>query len=335
MSLPPIEELQFIHQLPLNLRQFSGGFNIACPLCGEGGSKYKKRGYILLAGIKYERNTYVCHNCYPEGMSLARFISLVDDHVYEQYRKVEKDYYFDELKKGKSLTQKKVGHINKHVDKLADCRYVFSPSQSTFVSARSVVSAVDYCRRRKIPEKQIDRLLFCPHKKYSFGNMLIFPLHYDEDHLYGFQGRSITDKRFHTFMPNDAYKVFNFFEVDRSKPVPVFESIIDSYSLPNSMAMLGADLSKAVREELDRPIFVFDNDRTGMEKTKKYLEAGEECFIWPAVLKSKDFNELVVKGIPTWKLTRMVKDYTYSGLEGIMEISARLSKTKKTFRRQF
>jgi len=335
MSLPPVEELTFIHELPLSLRRISTGFNLACPLCGEGSSRNKKRGYILLAGPKYERNTYVCHNCYPEGMSLRRFISLVDDYAYQRYRKLEKEFFLKEIRAGKPLKQKKSGHINSHTEKLGDCKYIFTPSQSTFIPARAHKPAVEYCKSRNIPEEWINRLLYCPRKGVGFGEMLIFPLYFDEEQLYGFQGRSLEGKRFHTFMPNDSYKVFNFFEIDRERPVYVLESIIDSFSLPNSIAMLGADLSKAVRTELDRPIFCFDNDRTGMEKTKKYLEDGETCFIWPAQIQAKDFNKLSERGIPGWKLLKMVKMNTMKGLQGIMEINARLSKTKKTFRRTF
>lgn len=335
--LPPLEEIPFIHQLPLEkMKPCSAGFNFACPLCGEGSSKGKKRGYILLAGIKYERNTFVCHNCYPDGMSLRRFIQELDDHTFKLYREAEKNFSIKELKAGKSLRQKKQGHINKHTDKLEDCKYIFKPSIRTFSPARQSLLAVEYCRQRKIPEHWIDRLLFCPRKNVPFGDMLIFPLYFDKERLYGFQGRTINgNKRFNTFMPNDSYKVFNFFEVDRKSEVFVFEAIIDSFSLPNSIAMLGADLSKAARTELRKPIFIFDNDRTGMEKTKKYLENGEECFIWPKQLRAKDFNELVVKGIPGWKLMKMVRMNTFKGLQGIMEINVRLSQTKKTFRRKF
>jgi hypothetical protein len=266
---------------------------------------------------------------------VRRFIQEVDLSVYEKYRSKEKNQYIEKLRKGDSLISKRKGGINTHARRLGGPKYIFSPSRKTFVQANTVEEAVDYCRRRCISESVMDKLLFCPRDDVAFGRMIIFPFHYDAEAIYGFQGRSIESKRFYTFMPNNDYKVYNFFGVDKSANVPVFESIIDSFTLPNSIAMLGADLSKAVKSELEKPVFVFDNDRTGQEKTLKYLKAGERCFIWPRNLKTKDFNEIVMKHkLPPSKLRSFFLDNIYEGLRGELEIQIRLAKSKKTFRRK-
>ena len=336
--LDPYDELQFIQELSLrNVQKREAGYNFYCPLCNEGKSPHKTRGWILLAGVKYDHNTYMCHNCLPEGMSVRKFISLTNDQVYSKYKEFEKKKYIDDIRSGKIRSKKKT--INITLDKGLDevPKFIFPFNNKTFISLSSpqAVEALEYCKKRKIPESIINTLLYCPNSKYSFGKMLIFPLWYDDNHAYGFQGRSIEGKRFHTFMPNTSYKVYNLFNVDRTSQVYVFESIIDSYVISNSISMLGADLSKPVLKLLEKRVFVFDNDRTGEEKTLKYLEKGEKCFIWPTSLKAKDFGELIEKGIDRVVLRKLIKSNIYSGFKGEVEIKMKLSKSKKTFRRDY
>lgn len=334
--LDPFDEIQFIHELSLrNFHQRSAGFNFSCPLCNEGKSPHKTRAWILLADSKHDHNTFMCHNHLPEGMSVRKFISLVDPRVFEKYKEYEKNKFIDDLKAGKSLKQKRQGSINNYSQQLTEKpQYIFNLNPKTFIPCEIVPAAVEYCKKRKIPDAQIKKLYYCPRSDLSYGKMIIFPLYFNDTEVFGFQGRSIKEKRFHNFMTNDSYKVYNLFNVDRTSNVYVFESIIDSYVMPNSIAMLGADLSKPVKALLKKPVFVFDNDRTGEEKTLKYLQNGEKCFIWPNALNSKDFGELAEMGIPNESLRSLIKSRIFSGLKGEVEIKIKLSKSKKTFRRQ-
>jgi len=331
--LCPFDEVQFVYELNLkNFKQKDVGFNFSCPLCHEGKSPHKTRAWILLSSPKYDHNTFICHNCLPEGISIRKFISLVDISVFERYKILEKKQYIDDIQSGK-IFNKKPG-FNSYNRKLENIpKHIFRLNSKTFVPCNAVPEAVQYCKSRKIDEKHINELYFCPRTDLAYGNMIIFPLRYDNDKVYGFQGRSIKGKRFSTFMPNDDYKVYNLFNVDRTSNVYVFESIIDSYVINNSISMLGADLSKPVRKILEKPVFVFDNDRTGEEKTLKYINAGERCFIWPNGITAKDFGELTEKGIENIKLRKLIKSNIFSGLQGEIEIKLKLTKSKSSFRR--
>ena len=57
--------------------------NIKCPLCGEGKSTHKARGYVLLGS---DHITYFCHNCLSEGISFYNFLAQVDSAVATDYR---------------------------------------------------------------------------------------------------------------------------------------------------------------------------------------------------------------------------------------------------------
>jgi len=336
--LDPYDEIQFIQELSLrNLQRKEAGYNFSCPLCNEGKSPQKRRGWILLAGVKYDHNTYMCHNCLPEGMSVRKFISLVDPSLFNKYKDFEKKKYIEDIKSGKIHNKKKYININPDNELKEKPKYIFPLNSKTFIPLDDpkAIDALEYCKKRKIPDSIIKTLYYVPNKKYSFGEMLIFPLRYDQENMYGFQGRSINKKRFHTFMPNTSYKVYNLFDVDKTSIVYVFESIIDSFVVSNSIAMLGADLSKPVLNLLPKRVFVFDNDRTGEEKTLKYIQKGEKCFIWPQGIKAKDFGELIEKNIDRSVLRKLIKDNIYSGFKGETLIKLKLSKSKKTFRREY
>jgi len=334
--LDPFDEVQFVNELNLkNVQRRDYGYNFFCPICNEGNSPHKRRAWILFAGAKCDHNTFMCHNHLPEGMSVRKFISITDHAVFSKYKAFEKTKYIEDIKSGKIKGKRKTINITQKQDSLTP-KKLFPLNKRTFLPLDHIDSkeGLEYCKKRKIPESIIKTLLYCPSKHYHFGKMLIFPLWYNDELVYGFQGRSIQGKRFHTHMPNTTFKVYNLYSVDYSSRVYVFESIIDSYVINNSISMLGADLSKTARLMLDKPIFVFDNDRTGEEKTLKYMLAGEKCFIWPNGIQAKDFGELIQKGIQREILRKLIKDNIYSGLKGEMAIKIKLSKSKKTFRRE-
>ncbi len=335
--LDAYDEVQFVNELNLkNVQRREVGYNFSCPICNEGNSPHKRRAWILFAGAKYDHNTFMCHNHLPEGMSVRKFISLTDHSVFEKYKKFEKTKYIEDIKSGKIKSKRK--GINISPSRCSDApSKIFKLSKNAFIplSDPRAQKALEYCKKRKIPSTIIKTLLYCYRPKiYSFSEMLIFPLWYDEERVYGFQGRSITEKRFHTCMPNTSFKAYNLFNIDYTARTYIFESIIDSYVISNSVSMLGADLSKNARDMIKKPIFVFDNDRTGEEKTLKYIQNGEKCFIWPSGLKAKDFGELVEKGIDGRLLRKTIKDNIFEGIKGEMQIKIKLSKSKKTFRRQ-
>lgn len=326
----PFDELQFVNELNLrNFRHFSGGYNFSCPLCNEGSSPWKRRGYLLIAGSRHDHNTYICHNCYPDGMSLKSFLRQADPDVYKKYLRVERTESLDRARKGQFAGHtKRAGGIN--TDVAAVPQYLFRLSKQSFMPARDVPEAVEYCRSRLISERTIDRLYYSKDLKnwqgerWPYSDMLIFPFWYDRERVYGFQGRSIKEKVFRTFSTNDSFKVYNAFSVDPQKDVYVFESIIDSMTVRNAIAMAGADLSPTVQRMFKKKVYVFDNDRTGIEKSIKYLEKGDRVFVWPNSVTKKDFNELLTCGATEEELQRFLTMNIKSGEHGLVACRLKL-----------
>lgn len=341
MALDVYAEMEYVGRMHLrNLSRFGRGWNFSCPLCDEGSHKNRKRAYVLAPKGSVDRVIFVCHNCFPDGMTLRSFIRINDPLLFEEYRAQEKKQFIEDLKSGKATFRKRQEYTFTPPEKELQ---FFKLNPRTFIPASDFLPAVKYAiQERKLPVSVVKELMYCPKKEINgkrnpFYDMLIFPFYAEEPRedlfdtmVHGFQGRSIRgEKRFHTFSKNESFKVYNFFRVDKSKPVYIFEAIIDSLGIPNSMSMLGADMSDRIMKQIPEKIFVFDNDTTGLKKSLKYAEEGHNVLVWPKEIQAKDFNKLVTKGITHNQLMRMIDGNIYNGLQAVTRLKMRIATTKK------
>lgn len=330
MPLDVFDEIDFIPKLNLELMsQTKKGWNFRCPFCGDSKkSKFKKRGW-LLRDRKYgrERLIYHCFNCNLPNMEFRNFLKDVSPHLFDEYKEKERDEDLKNLKQGNLIRKKDKAGPNR-IDLQAErAMKLFTLNPRSFKPARQYPQVVAYCERRKFPSEVIDNLLYCPLKnsKIPWREMIIFPLKKGAK-VYGFQGRSIKGKRFHNFMPNDHFKVHGIFDVSLVERVYCFESIIDSYAVPNSIAMLGASIPEKAMKKLKDVVFVFDNDKTGLERALKYVVDGNKVFLWPDKYAEKDFNELIVnRGLIPSMAKKFIDKYTSSGLAAEVKLKIKLS----------
>lgn len=165
-------------------------------------------------------------------------------------------------------------------------------------------------------------------KNYMIQNALIIPLYY-EGVMYGFYSRSIEGKEFYTFNPdnNFGYKVWNWFNVDFTKPLYVFESVFDAISYAvssgnyNVIATMGAKLGDDRTAELKHPIYALDNDRSGFLNGLQYAKQGHDVFIQPNHIIHKDMNLCFKNGIDC---AALVKENIFTGISAEIELNARL-----------
>jgi hypothetical protein len=161
---------------------------------------------------------------------------------------------------------------------------------------------------------------------YKITNSVVIPLYY-EDEMYGFYSRSIKDKNFITYMDdrNIGFKCFNFFNINKSKPVYLFEGIFDAISSgkTNIVALLGAKFPDARLAELSSPVFVLDNDRTGILNMIGYANKGYSVFVQPSKYKEKDMNELMINH-PDLDISKLIDDNTFNGISAVIRLRTRL-----------
>ena len=161
---------------------------------------------------------------------------------------------------------------------------------------------------------------------YKITNSIIIPLYY-KDEMYGFYSRNIYDKTFYTYNPeqNIGLKVWNWFNIDKNKECYIFEGIFDALasSYENIIALMGAKIPAERLKELKKPVFVLDNDRTGILNSLEYAKKGYNVYIQPNEYKEKDMNELMLNH-PNLDIKKLISDNLYSGISAEVRLKAKL-----------
>lgn len=163
-------------------------------------------------------------------------------------------------------------------------------------------------------------------KLYKLTNSIIIPLYYKEE-MYGFYSRNIYNKEFFTYNPeqNIGYKIWNWFNIDKTKEVLITEGIFDALSInnENKIACMSAKIPQERLNELKKPIFVLDNDRTGILNSIEYAKKGYLVYIQPSQYIEKDMNELKINN-PELDIYNLIKNNLYTGISAEVRLKAKL-----------
>jgi len=289
-----------------------------CPLCGD------RRHRLSIAAVKDDIGVARCFNagCPAEnGMPFPVFLKMMDESLFQQYRKEKFDYDLG-LDKPKDLNHllkpKKVLNINlpdvfRHLEKLID-----------------IPEAVEYVKNRCVPESYYKNWYFSKDafikvldKNYYVKNFIFIPIIQNEK-LSGFYTRSIEEKRFSTILFPNAEKYWATENLNKNEKVFITEGIFDAIATgyENIVAMLSASLPDFLIDELKTPIFILDNDKTGIEKALNYVQGGYNVFIWVDEWeKYKDLNEVLCDGISRSKIRNIIENNIYNGLEAEIRIN--------------
>lgn len=163
---------------------------------------------------------------------------------------------------------------------------------------------------------------------YKVQDSVIIPLYTDSSFtkMYGFYSRSISEKFFSTFMQdiNIGYKIWNYFNIDNTKEVYIFEGIFDAIAsgLDNVIALMGAKLPEDRLREINNPVFVLDNDRTGLLNSIEYARKGCKVYIQNKY-PQKDINSLMQDN-PDLDVKAFIKNNLYKGILAEVNIKQKL-----------
>jgi len=301
-----------------------------CIICGDSHNNNNKKRLHLYIKETYDNAAIKCFNCdYTSNM--YGFLKDVRPDLYTNYIKEKKGDSFQKLKnekEGNSVLDKNFMKPKKNtpseIFKMPpEFIKIYSGDEKfrKYVDTRNINYDDMYC---------VDQIITLRGKDIALMNMLVIPLWFDksQNELYGFQCRSIVEKFFYTYIPdlNQGFKVWNWFNINKSLPTYIFESYFDARSsgIPENQicAALGADLNNERINELSEPIFCFDNqnvDKTSKNKSIKLLEQGKKVFVWPDT-KLKDFNSILTKGAPKEKIMNMILSGVKSGIAGLIPL---------------
>jgi len=334
---------KYINLISPSLRNFKrkGGnlFNFSCPMCGDSQKKKSKaRGYA------YEREGkmwFTCHNC-GITTSAKNLIKHVSPALHMEY---VKEMMMDKYTTPKNLLEdytKQLAKSNQAAISITDLQPVNKLSKNHICRK--------YVEQRMIPATWWSQLYYAPHfmewtntlipKKFSEEALeydeerLVIPLVSQQNKLFGFQGRQIkqldnsSQKYYTIILDNSQIKAFGLDKVDLDRTFYVVEGPLDSMFIPNSIAAAGSTLAQIVNL-LDvnvslNAVLCFDNEPRAKITCKKMdaaISLGHKVVFWPSSISYKDVNEMILGGLDSAYIQRMIDDNTKQGLEAKLEMS--------------
>lgn len=338
--LAKYEEIEFANLLSLTrAKKVPVGYNFECPICMEGKSRgRKRRAYLLINSPQHNTIHFFCQNC-GGSMSFKSFLKDFHTHLFEDYVAREKENWIRDLKHGRK--KQKGGSIEQDE---TETKYIQLETQY-FRPVAEHMEALKYCQGRKIPGRVIKGLFYVPRtisiseqdeeRIEPLVGMVVFPLS-DDRGIYGYQGRSVEGKRFHTFTgelgENQGRKFFMDKVVKINQRVYILESIIDSLFIDNSVAMLGSSLSPSFLSTLGDRVYCLDNDVSSenVKKMDKIIMAGEKIVIWPSDVEEKDINEMILAGKTRRDIINTINENTYYGFEAKTKFGFLKMRKKRT-----
>jgi hypothetical protein len=157
---------------------------------------------------------------------------------------------------------------------------------------------------------------------------LVFPFYSDTGKLLGLSGRAFDDEhlRYMTIKADDTDTlIFGLERFDNTKPGYVVEGPIDSFFLPNCIAVGGTAFSKLdLYAEKDKVTIVFDNQPRNPEVCalfrKKIVEDFKVC-VWPEYLVEKDINDMILNGATPETVKQMIDEHTFVGDKAMLQFN--------------
>lgn len=304
--------------------------NFRCHICGDSQkNKNKKRGYLIEKG---DSIIYYCHNC---GYSKF-FPTYLKEHHPDLYQ----DYVFQTLKaRGNEPRKKKVLPV---APKQKVVQKDYLKGLTDVMDLPKKHPAIEYLLSRKVPLSR--GLLYYTDNFAKYVNShipgkfkegaaedarVVIAVRDSNGKVIGAVGRAIdkeAKKRYFTIIYEDNGDHFYGLErLDKSKHAFVVEGPIDSLFLPNAIALMGSVRSGLENIFPDKQSYtiVLDNQPRNPEIVHKYethINNGENIVIWPDGMDcGKDINDMVLSGMSTKDVVRLLENHTFNGLKATIE----------------
>lgn len=312
-------------KLSLFRRQKQNLYNFRCPICGDSASnQYKSRGYFYLNDSGDGFN-YICHNC-GASQSLYTFIKL----LFPEYLKA---YSFEKFMQN--------GSRSSFVEEAIPFKKL--EAADDLVLPVDMLSddhpAVSYLlNERRLPRRLLEKFFYVDEYvswlkqttknddiKISEHPRILIPYVDDNDNIYRYIARSIDPKITPKYLYTDVdvgSSFYNWYNVDRSRRVHVFEGAIDSMLIDNSIAIGNAKYSRGDLSSLSDYVIVPDNEPRNffvVKSIEKAIDAGHPVCIWPEYY-GKDINAAIISGYSPEFIQDVIDQNVYSGIRAKLKL---------------
>ena len=296
-------------------------FNFRCPYCGDSLKfRNKARGYFYK---KKNDFLYKCHNC-GKGTTFGKVLELIDPDTYKQY--VMERY------KDSSPT------LHEPEFKFEAPKFKKKDSKLETLTPINKLNgdhpARQFVESRQIPEEFYSDLYLCS-KFFEWAKIgtlvprrqehprLVIPFRDETGEVFAAQGRAFGKEtpKYLTVKFQDKPKIFGLDRADLSRKIHVVEGPIDSLFVDNCLAMGGADFGSLPEDAT----IILDNEPRSREIIKRMenlIGNNYELVIWPDSIPHKDINDMILAGMTSVDVQKLIKQNTYNGLQATARLSA-------------
>ena len=326
--------------------EMSGVHAARCPICGDSEKHSQKKRLYLLKDDK-GWGMY-CHNC----AFSSTFLKFVKEFHPMKYQYISNecmnDFFYGVPKKKKKkeenlddlndMVGNMIGGLTKKVKKPAFFPAEQYIKENSFPLTEncgdsSLQKEVDRMRKilveRKLKKELIDQMFYAYDGNWK--QRVLIPFFDEENRIYYFQAMATQDwqKKFKylNFKHESILDKPRYNEkiVDRTKLVYMVEGLFDSTFVDNAIATTGAGIStkqiRQMKKDYPHRVWIMDNDKAGLDTTRKLFQAGESCILFKKKWKKiKDLNELALF-LGLENLTEIMEDLTYNNIQGIIELN--------------
>jgi len=302
-----------------------------CIMCGD------KKNRLSLSAVNDEVGVCRCFNAgcvlNDHALPFPAFLKLANVTLYERYRREKFNKNLNSNDNLNSLLGDKKDEKTKKAEPIKEENINLPDAFGKLVLLKEVPKAREYVENRCVSEEIYKNWYFSKEafisvldKKYFVLNYLFIPI-IQNNKLSGFYTRSIEEKRFSTILFPNREKFWSSDSIlTKEHTYYIFEGIFDALSsgFEHVIAMLSADLSEEVLEKIEKPIFVFDNDETGRNKSIKEVENNNRVFIWPKEWDDfKDMNEALCSGISREDIQKTINSNISEGMIAIVKLKSK------------
>lgn len=275
--------------------------NFRCNVCGDSKeSKFKKRGYIIKTHNPW---SFCCHNCQASMPALAWIKKYFPYNFTELNRLMDKNKTVTDTTTYDNIKTEKPKDENE------------ADTIKTFKKIEKYPDVVAYCESRMIPKEIYSKWFYAEDGDYK--DRLIIPFYNKKGTIYYYQGRAMHGWMIPKYKSRKGSKfisIYNYYHVDKEKPVVVVEGPIDSIFVENCVAVTGLKTSDERLDAFNQKYFLLDNDPDARKKCRKLLDKSQYVFMWNRFLENhtylgniKDINDFILKnteGIKflTWEM---------------------------------
>jgi hypothetical protein len=295
------------------VRFFRDRLNFACPYCGDSTNEHKKRANIYWKNLMY--------HCYNDGCKKhTNLVSFFKDFGSPIKNMDELGFFLDYIRENRVAVQTKDYLEHTTFQNLFDYAIPYEDVKKKLrlLHPSENLTIEKYLKARFMHYK-LDHFLYDQKK----DQLYLLHLTADKRKVLGWQIRNFDPNRTKyvsfniekiNYLINDKgidapedeivklntmSLYFGISTVDFTKPVTIFEGVIDSFLQSNSIAITGADKPTEMFDDIPTVRYLFDNDPAGRRIMETKLKRKKKVFMWNKLVrdfkvqeKVKDLNDL-------------------------------------------